>query len=74
MPTLAQTWMDMGAKKSEEQLAQERQKINQERQKFNQERVRTIRELQKRKMDLVTIAEIMGVPLQELETMLPKDH
>ncbi len=67
MPTLAQTWMDMGAKKSEEQLAQERQKIN-------QERVRTIRELQKRKMDLVTIAEIMGVPLQELETMLPKDH
>ncbi len=67
MQTLAQRYRDEGAKKSEEKLAQERKK-------FNQERVRTIRALQKRKMALVTIAEIMGVPLQELEILLPKDH
>ncbi len=67
MQTLAQRYRDEGAKKSEEQLAQERQK-------FNQERVKAVKEFIKRGVSLETISVAMNIPLQELETMLPKDH
>ncbi|MCP4148922.1 MAG: Rpn family recombination-promoting nuclease/putative transposase [bacterium] len=74
MPTLAQRWMDMGAKKVEDQFKQERRVAEQEKRVAEQEKVKAVKEFVKRGVSIEIISAAMNIPVQELETLLPKGH